>query len=299
MGSFGERLRREREQRGITLDDVALTTKIRAGLLKALEDEKFEQLPGGIFNKGFVRAYARHLGIDEDQAVADYLVASGEPPTVRRTPDSANLRPESTEPRIQLVSDEVEQRRPPSSTPWGMKAGLLFLLAVGLAAWVYYHSEKRNDSSSQTTPVAANSTLPAKSIAEPASSSAPSASAAGSGASTPALGQSATDNSLAPGFFTVRIRADEECWMKITSDGKTEEVTLAGNAEKVVTAKDKILLRAGNVGALNVTFDGKKLPSQGEYGEVKTLSFGPKGLEVPAPSAASQIAPNSPTEVHP
>src|SRR5215831_564291 len=106
MGSFGERMRREREQRGITLDDVALTTKIRAGLLKALEDEKFEQLPGGIFNKGFVRAYARHLGIDEDQAVADYLTASGEPPAVRRTSEAGNPRAEAPEPRIQLVSDD-------------------------------------------------------------------------------------------------------------------------------------------------------------------------------------------------
>ena len=110
MGSFGDRLRREREQRGITLDDVALTTKIRAGLLKALEEEKFDQLPGGIFNKGFVRAYARHLGIDEDQAVADYLSAAGETPTLRRPTDSA-ARGELAEPRIQLVHEEREDER--------------------------------------------------------------------------------------------------------------------------------------------------------------------------------------------
>ena len=87
--------------------------------------------------------------------------------------------------------------------------------------------------------------------------------------------------------------------MKITSDGKTEEVTLPANAEKVVAAKDKILLRVGNIGALNITFDGKKIPAQGEYGEVKTLSFGPKGLEAPSPSSASQTAPNPSTEAHP
>ena len=76
--SFGERLRREREMRGVSLDEIAHTTKIGTRLLKALEDEQFELLPGGIFNKGFVRAYAKYLGIDEEQAVAAYLEAAGE-----------------------------------------------------------------------------------------------------------------------------------------------------------------------------------------------------------------------------
>src|SRR5438045_2258979 len=82
MGSFGQRLQREREMRGITLEEIATSTKIGTRSLRALEEEDFDQLPGGIFNKGFVRAYARYLGIDEDQAVADYLAAAGdtEPP---------------------------------------------------------------------------------------------------------------------------------------------------------------------------------------------------------------------------
>ena len=59
MSSFGERLRQEREARGISLDDIAKATKIGTRSLKALEEENFSILPGGIFNKGFVRAYAR------------------------------------------------------------------------------------------------------------------------------------------------------------------------------------------------------------------------------------------------
>ena len=76
--SFGERLRREREMRGVSLDEIAESTKIGTRLLKALEEEQFDLLPGGIFNKGFVRAYAKYLGMDEDQAVADYLQAAGD-----------------------------------------------------------------------------------------------------------------------------------------------------------------------------------------------------------------------------
>ena len=80
MGAFGDRLRREREMRGITLDEITESTKISRRHLEALEGDHFDQLPGGVFNKGFVRAYARFLGIDEDQAVADYSAASNEQP---------------------------------------------------------------------------------------------------------------------------------------------------------------------------------------------------------------------------
>ncbi|MGA8763405.1 MAG: helix-turn-helix transcriptional regulator, partial [Candidatus Sulfotelmatobacter sp.] len=75
MGEFGEKLRKQREQRGITLEAVSNTTKIGTRMLKALEDERFDQLPGGVFNKGFVRAYARQIGLDAEEAVNDYLAA--------------------------------------------------------------------------------------------------------------------------------------------------------------------------------------------------------------------------------
>ena len=64
--------------RGITLNEIGESTKISRRHLESLEKEDFESLPGGIFNKGFLRAYARYLGIDEEQAVADYSVAANE-----------------------------------------------------------------------------------------------------------------------------------------------------------------------------------------------------------------------------
>src|SRR5258708_34454348 len=80
MSAFGERLRREREMRGITLDEISESTKISRRHLESLEREDFDSLPGGIFNKGFVRSYARFLGLDEDQAVADYSAGHNEQP---------------------------------------------------------------------------------------------------------------------------------------------------------------------------------------------------------------------------
>ncbi len=78
VSSFGERLKKEREKRGMTLEDVSGATKISVRNLRALELEKFDTMPGGIFNRGFVRAYAKHLGLDDDQVVADYREAAGE-----------------------------------------------------------------------------------------------------------------------------------------------------------------------------------------------------------------------------
>ena len=101
MESFGARLKREREQRKITLDDISSSTKIGTRFLVAIEEEHFDQLPGGIFNKGFVRSYARYLGIDENQAVADFVAAT-------TTPLPESPQGETPERRV----PEVRQREP-------------------------------------------------------------------------------------------------------------------------------------------------------------------------------------------
>src|SRR6202140_4108381 len=83
LPSFGEKLKLEREKRNITLDQVSVSTKIGLRMLRALEENQFSQLPGGIFNKGFVRAYSRVVGLDEEQTIADHLQASGDAPPAR------------------------------------------------------------------------------------------------------------------------------------------------------------------------------------------------------------------------
>jgi cytoskeletal protein RodZ len=75
MSEFGTELRRERESRGIGLGVISEATKISARHLQALEANNFEQLPGGVFNKGIVRSYARVVGLDEDACVARFMAA--------------------------------------------------------------------------------------------------------------------------------------------------------------------------------------------------------------------------------
>jgi cytoskeletal protein RodZ len=69
---FGEHLKREREMRGVTLEEIAAATRISPRFLEALENEQWDRLPGGAFNRGFIRSVARFLGLDEENMVAEY-----------------------------------------------------------------------------------------------------------------------------------------------------------------------------------------------------------------------------------
>ena len=71
---FGEHLKREREMRGVSLEEISLATRIAPRFLAALESEQWEKLPGGVFNRGFIRSVAHYLGLDEDSLVAEYAL---------------------------------------------------------------------------------------------------------------------------------------------------------------------------------------------------------------------------------
>ena len=73
VGEFGDKFRKAREKKELSYDDVSNVTKISSRMLQAIEEEHFDQLPGGVFNKGFIRAYAKHLGLNPEEAVTDYL----------------------------------------------------------------------------------------------------------------------------------------------------------------------------------------------------------------------------------
>lgn len=285
MGSFGDRLKKEREQRSISLDDISLSTKIGTRLLRALEEEKFEQLPGGIFNKGFVRAYARFVGLDEEQAIADYMAALGES-QIKASPE-IEIAAKPTPPPEQRKTVPREQRddSPATEIPWTLLALLLLLIALAFASWNYYHREQPNESASPsgTSPRVSDS----GSAPGPASSSQTSPA---SGAS-PANNANPASGSAAPaGTFTVLLKGNEESeesWVSIVVDGKPPvEAMLSAPTQKEIQATKEVVIKAGNVGALDFFFNGQKLPPQGQYGVVKTLTFHPDGLQPPPPKPA-------------
>jgi cytoskeleton protein RodZ len=127
--ALGVRFKQERERRGLTLEAVAVSTKIGTRMLQALEDGRYDQLPGGIFNKGFVRAYARQLEMNEEEAVAAYMAATGPPPSEAQpvaVMESLAAR---------AVETHGDRRTLLDSLPWGKLAILLLVVAICLTIW--------------------------------------------------------------------------------------------------------------------------------------------------------------------
>ncbi len=150
MGTFGDKLKRERELRGVTLEEIAEATKIGTRSLKALEDEQFDQLPGGIFNKGFVRAYAKFLGLDEEQAVADFMAAQGEQPATKADVMAKMAAQAELSRRSEFASSGGEKSGK-SNTIW-ITAAILVLITAGVAAGLRYRKMKQEAAAQAAMP---------------------------------------------------------------------------------------------------------------------------------------------------
>ena len=112
-------------------------TKIGTRLLRALEEEHFELLPGGIFNKGFVRAYAKYLGLNEEEAVADYLEAAGE-----ASPDPRVIAEQNSS-RIDRSGGDARPSRQ-AGFPIIPVLILLLVIAAGAGGWQIYQERVRD-----------------------------------------------------------------------------------------------------------------------------------------------------------
>ncbi len=265
MESLGTRLMRERKRRNLTLEDISVATKIRIQYLAAIEQESFDQLPGGVISKGFIRAYARELAMDEQQAIAEYLATI-------TAKDFMLDHQEPAEPPIR------SHKKPTLATElsWGVFTIALVVLAFGFVILAYYKRELQSwnrlttNVSTQLTREKGEADSPQGGIKGATGSF------GGSNASVP-IGLPSSEN------FYVRIQAHEDAWLSINVDGKRiMHDTLVAMAEKTVEGRNLIVIRAGNVGALDFSFNRQTLPKLGDYDQAKTLIFGPNGLQHPA-----------------
>jgi len=296
VASFGTRLKQEREQRRISLEEISQSTKISTRFLHALEDEKFEQLPGGIFNKGFIRAYAQQLGLDEEEMIASYLASTGMVPVEKKTEGAVTQTP--------LIEARPE---PPAETvgvPLGLFAVALLIVALGFAVWSFYWREERKSVAPEASarnkdsiPVAADVTSApagaASQLKPPLASQPATATRAPSSPSrapdnAPAVSK---DTAATTGKLVLHITAREDSWISITSDGReVMRGTFVAPGDRTIHGDKEISVRAGNVGALDFEFDGRKLPVQGDLGEVKTLTFDANGLRPAPPTPQAPVA---------
>jgi transcriptional regulator with XRE-family HTH domain len=129
MGVFGEHLKDARAQRGVSLRQIADATKISMGVLEALEREDFSRLPGGIFSRAFVRAYALQVGLDPEDTVREFLVE------FERSENEA-----AEAPRPEVTSDDrefLERQRKAARVLKALVIGLLLLVGAVLLLWQF------------------------------------------------------------------------------------------------------------------------------------------------------------------
>ena len=302
MEPFGPWLRREREQRGITLQQISSSTKIGTHYLQALEDDRLEVLPGGVIGRGFVRAYANYLGIDEEQAIAGYLARRGEtlpPPVVVPEPE-----PESAVQGYVNLATQI-----PS---WVLAFGFL-IIGVGfitlgemrqhygsiraaivrelhparhsrVAAQPATPTEAQTPAQTQPSTADGKGTQPSAAPATQgapvtiASATPPPSDTSGDASSDPDTDSSnATDSESAP--LTLLIRVKQDAWMSVIADGHHVLTdTVVAPAVRTVRARSQIVIRSGNIGGVDLSLNGEHLPPQGGYDESKTLSFSASGL---------------------
>jgi cytoskeleton protein RodZ len=284
MGSFGERMQREREMRSITLDEIAEHTKISKRNLTALETENFSQLPGGIFNKGFVRAYARYIGIDEEQAVSDYLAAETEKLRKKMPIPIDHANGAGPRPELVVLERPAESEREPQADQAAgfMKAAVALVVLLGVGGLGYRWMQSRNAEApapvqpkaqvAQTVPpVPAATTTTTTSVLE----SQPAA-------NTPAAVELNSASANGPsGAFKLALKTKEESWVQVKADGKVlMEGVLAPNSNKSFDANNELVIKLGNAAGVELAYNGKPLPQfdNADRGKTKTLTFTPQGL---------------------
>jgi cytoskeletal protein RodZ len=130
--SIGEKLRLARETRGIALRDISDQTRISMRYLEAIESDDYRRLPGGIFNRSFIRAYAKFIGYDENQAIEDYS----------RTLRELGQPDEETKSHKSLVyTDDGAHNRSPLMT---LLLALVILAVLTLCVWAGLHFYQRS-----------------------------------------------------------------------------------------------------------------------------------------------------------
>jgi cytoskeleton protein RodZ len=282
MASFGDKLKREREMRGVTLDEISESTKIARRHLEALEADDFQSLPGGVFNKGFVKAYAHFIGINEEQAVADYSSAHKE-----------EAPPEDHFPLE--IHEKPDRKMNPRTSHLPLFGAViaLVLLVAGYAVWHSRHQAEGVQPVAASGPETPASPQPANTaVSQPASVQAnvvavdqkvPSPETTKSVAVTapPKTEDPVRTTKPAPPertFFVV-IKAKEDSWISVTADGRTvSHGILKADKQKFVRAGKQILITTGNAGGLDVSYNGKPVGVIGNESEARTLLFTPTGV---------------------
>jgi cytoskeletal protein RodZ len=244
--SFGEELRKEREMRGISLKEIADSTKISRRFLEAIERNDMRTLPAPVFTRGFVREYARYLGLNAEEMVTrygDYIMALE---TAEATV-AANTPPRTVTPANDFRRNTVTRPEPPpsSSGRYLPVAIVIILLLAGALATVLF---RRNSREIRVSPDAVTATTAPVPSPPPAPATVAPASA-----------------------LTMELSFREATWLTAHVDGKSAiNGEIAAGEKRTLHANESIVFKTlGNAGGVDITLNGSKLAPLGDSGDVR------------------------------
>ncbi|HBX22494.1 MAG TPA: helix-turn-helix domain-containing protein [Desulfotomaculum sp.] len=244
--TIGEKLRNAREENGITLTEVENETKIRRKYIVALENEDFDVLPGKVYVKGFLRNYARFLGVDGDALIVEYEELFPGP---------------AVEPIMEKLTPTNFEK------PAKSRRGLLAVVAVLFVGFMIYWwgsaAMLRDDIAGEDQ----EQNMPAGEDNRGVGSE-----------QDPATGE---QNPVVPGIDpaqrgvnVVLQVTDKDCWMQVVVDDSSAFEGLVGpGITKEFRGDNSIWLKLGDAGAVRVSVNGNDYGFLGELGSVVTRTF--------------------------
>jgi cytoskeletal protein RodZ len=233
MPTLGQQLKNLREEKGVTLRDIANSTHIGLNFLQAIENDTYDVLPGGVFNRAFVRKFAKIVGLDEEQAVKLY---------------EEQLEEQGGEPQRNYQYGIEDFDAKPSSGN-GLLLSFVALLILGALAYAAY----QYFAPSVAGPVPGDSSNPVAATPTPTPDTATSGSPAASPEASPSPAQAP------PGAMRVMLTATtEDCWISIKPDSeKAEQFTMAPGDVREFNVNEKLVMVIGKVTALRITINGR------------------------------------------
>lgn len=299
MESIGEFFKQVRETKGLTIEEVASKTRIRTDFVKALEEGNFAKLPDQVFARGFVRSYARSLGLDEEDAIHRFIQSAG-----------AFYEKQDERERLKVRQVQEERKRQANRKAVAIAIGiaiftLVFLLSREQSSLLVRRpaSEPQPVTAKKSTPPTQDSqaghepdggsaTKSKHAEVSPASTKPQGETAAGRGSSPPApavasnqsapplpppigndgpLGGIALEGSApeAGEQLVLDLEATELSWIVIQIDGGSPQEALLRPGEKAKwKGQDQFILTLGNAGGVKAELNGKPQKPFGPSGKV-------------------------------
>lgn len=259
MPALGDEFRSAREARGLTLSDVAERLHIRDVYLAAIENEEWSTIGAPVYIRGFLRTYARFLGLDPEGAVARFSASAptGPPP---RSVDVTKAIPGTA------AAARTARERSGPSLP-ALFAILVALALLGVVAYEYYQYRAEPPVAGAPKP-AASATVAATAAPAAATPAALAAAPDASASASPAPAETATAAASPAVKRGLTLHLTQPSWLRITVDGNVrEEGTFPAGTTRTFGGKS-VLVRVGNAGGVEVSVNGDRPAVLGAPGDV-------------------------------